>query len=83
MYTLVSQMAHYVQSIYLAQDDPREEQNAQKAIAKSTPGQVIDLPTPPNHIIVDIKPQTGIKWPQDLNLAPDSIFIPIPFGLTS
>jgi hypothetical protein len=44
---------------------------------------VIDLPTPPAHIIVDIKPQTGIKLPQDLNLAPGSTFICIPIGLTS
>jgi hypothetical protein len=48
----------------LACDDPEDKQNAQKAIRASTPGQVIDLPTPPDHIIVDIKPQKGIKWPQ-------------------
>jgi hypothetical protein len=31
--------------------------------AKSTPGQVIDLPTPPaDHIIIDVKPQAGMQW---------------------
>jgi hypothetical protein len=43
---------------------------------------VIDLPTPPDHIVVDIKPQKGIKWPQDLNLAPNSNLIQILIGLT-
>jgi hypothetical protein len=28
---------------------------------KKTPGQVIDLPKPPDHIIVDINPIKGIK----------------------
>jgi hypothetical protein len=55
----------------LAWDDP-EEENAHKAIRTSTPGQVIDLPKPPDHIIVDIKPVKGIKWPQGVNLSPDS-----------
>ena len=41
----------------LAWDDPEEEHMAFQAIAKSTPGRVIDLPTPPDPIIVDIKPQ--------------------------
>jgi hypothetical protein len=44
---------------------------------------VVDLPTPPNHIIVDIKPQPGTQWPKHLNLAPDSNFIHIPIVLTS
>jgi hypothetical protein len=48
----------------------------------SAPGQVVDLPTPPDHIIVDIKPHKGIKWPQDLNLAPNYNLIQIPIGLT-
>jgi hypothetical protein len=52
-------------------------------IAKSNPGKVVDLPTPPDHIIVDIKPQPGTQWPKHLNLAPDSNFICIPIGLTS
>jgi hypothetical protein len=56
----------------LAWDDPQEEQNSQKATVTSTPGQMIDVPTPPDQIIIDIKPQTRIKWPQDLNIAPDS-----------
>jgi hypothetical protein len=41
----------------LAWDDPEEECMAFQAIAKSTPGQVIDLPTPPDHIIIDVKPK--------------------------
>ncbi len=41
----------------LACDDPENKQNAQKAIRISTPGQVIDLQTPPDHIVVDIKTQ--------------------------
>ncbi len=53
------------------------------AIAKSTPGQVIDLPTPPDHIVIDVKSQAGTQWPKHLNLAPDSNFIRIPIGLTS
>ncbi len=56
----------------LAWDDPEVKKDAQNAIRTSTPGQVIDLPKPPDHIIVDIKPVKGIKWPQGLNLSPDS-----------
>ncbi len=59
----------------LAWEDPEDKQNAHKAIRTSTLGQVIDLPTPPDHIIVDIKPIKGIKWPQELNLAPNSNLI--------
>jgi hypothetical protein len=44
---------------------------------------VIHLPKPPNHIIVDIKPIKGIKWPHYLNLSPNSNLIQIPIGLTS
>jgi hypothetical protein len=36
---------------------------------------VIDLPKPPDHIIVDIKPIKGIKWPHHLNLSPNSNLI--------
>jgi hypothetical protein len=45
----------------LAWDDPKDEKDAHNAIRTSTPGQVIDLPKPPDHIIVDIKPIKGIK----------------------
>jgi hypothetical protein len=45
--------------------------------------QVIDLPKPPHHIIIHIKPVKGIKWPQDLNLPPNSDLIQIPTRLTS
>ncbi len=51
----------------LAWDDPEDKENAHKAIMTSTLGQVIDLPKLPDHIIVDIKPVKGIKWPQGLN----------------
>ncbi len=54
-----------------------------QAIAKSTLGQVFDLPTPPDHIIGDIKPQAGTQWPTHINLAPDSNFIRIPISLMS
>jgi hypothetical protein len=45
-----------------AWDYPEEERVVFQAIAKYTPGQVIDLPTLPDHIIVDVKPQTGTQW---------------------
>jgi hypothetical protein len=67
----------------LAWDDPGDKEDAHNAIRTSTPGQVIDLPKPPDHIIVDIKPVKGIKWPQGLNLSPNSNLIQIPIGLTS
>jgi hypothetical protein len=67
----------------LAWDDPGDKKDAHNAIKTSTPGQVIDLPKPPDHIIVDIKPIQGIKWPHNLNLSPDSNLIQIPIGLTS
>jgi len=51
----------------LASDNPEDEKEAFKAITKGEPGQIIDLPTPPDHIIVDIKPQLNIQWPQHLN----------------
>ncbi len=44
---------------------------------------MIDLPKPPDHIIVDIKPVKGIKWPHHLNLSPNSNLIQIPIGVTS
>jgi hypothetical protein len=61
----------------LAWDDPEPEDKkyAHNAIRTSTPGQVIDLPRPPDHIIVDIKPIQGIKWPHNLNLSPNSNLI--------
>jgi hypothetical protein len=67
----------------LAWDDPEDEENAHKAMRTSTTGQVIDLPKPFDHMIVDIKPEKGIKWPQGLNLSPNSNLIQIPIGLTS
>jgi hypothetical protein len=67
----------------LAWDDPGDEKNAHNAIKTSTPGQVIDLPKPPDHIIVDIKPIKGIKWPHHLNISPNSNLVRIPIGLTS
>ena len=66
----------------LAWDNTKDEIEALKAIAKGIPGQVIDLPTPPDHIIVAIKSQPNIKWPQHLNLSPDSNVICIPIGIT-
>ncbi len=57
--------------------------DARNAIRTSTPGQVIDLPKPPDNIIVDIKPIKGFKWPYHLNLSPNSNLIRIPIGLTS
>ena len=67
----------------LAWDDPEDKKDAHSAVRTSTPGQVIDLPKPPDHIIVDIKPVKGIKWPHHLNLSPNSNLIRIPIGLTS
>ena len=59
----------------LAWDDPECKKYAHNAIKTSTPGQVIDLPNPSDHIIVDIKPIKGIKWPHHLNLSPNSNLI--------
>ncbi len=59
----------------LALDDPGDKKDAHNAIKTSTPGQVIDLPKPPDHIIVDIKPIQGIEWPHNLNLSPKSNLI--------
>ncbi len=67
----------------LAWDDPEDKEDAHNAIRKSTPGQLIDLPKPPDHVIVNIKPIKGIKWPYHLNLSPNSNLIQIPIGLTS
>jgi hypothetical protein len=64
----------------LAWDDPEDEKDAHNAIRASTPGQVIDLPKPPDHIIVAINPIKGIKWPCHLNLSPNSNLIRIPIG---
>jgi hypothetical protein len=64
-------------------EDPEDKEDSHNAIRKSTPGQVIDLPKPPDHIIVAIKPQKGIKWSHHLNLSPNSNLIRIPIGLTS
>ncbi len=67
----------------LAWDDSEDKEDAHNAIRKSIPGQMIDLPKPPDHIIVDIKPTKGIKWPHHLNLSPNSNLIQIPIRLTS
>ncbi len=61
----------------------RRQKNAHNAIRTSTPGQVIDLPKPPDHIIVDIMPIKEIKWPHGLNLSPNSNLIQIRIRLTS
>ncbi len=55
----------------LAWDDLEDKEDAHNAIRTSTPGQVIDLPKLPDHIIVGIKPIKRIKWPQCLNLSPN------------
>ncbi len=67
----------------VAWDDPEDKKYAHSTIRTSTPGQVIDLPKPPDHKIVDIKPVKGIKWPHHLNLSPNSNLIQIPIGFTS
>jgi hypothetical protein len=67
----------------LAWDDPEDEKDAHNTIRTSTPGQVIDLPKPPDHIMVDIKPIKGTIWPHNLNLSPNSNLIRIPIRLTS
>jgi hypothetical protein len=67
----------------LAWDDPEDKKDVHSTIKTSTPGQVIDLPKPPDHIIVDIKPIQGIKWPHHLNLSPNSNLIGIHIGTTS
>jgi hypothetical protein len=40
-----------------------DKREALEAIAKCTPGQRIDLTTPPDLIIADIKSQPDIQWP--------------------
>ncbi len=61
----------------LAWADPAAEdkEDAHNAIRTSKPGWVIDLPKPPDHIIVDIKPIKEIKQLQGLNLSPNSNLI--------
>jgi hypothetical protein len=59
----------------LAWDDPEDKKDAHNAIRTSTADQVIDLPKLPDHIIIDIKPKKGIKWPYHLNLSPNSNLI--------
>ncbi len=59
------------------------KKDAHYVIRASRQGQVIDLPKPPDHIIVDIDPIKGIKWPHHLNLLPKSNLIRIPIGLTA
>jgi hypothetical protein len=54
-----------------AWDDPEDKKDAHSAIGTSTAGQMIALPKPPDHIIVDIKPVKGIKWTHPLNLSPN------------
>ncbi len=44
---------------------------------------MIDLPKPPDHIIVNTNLIKGINWPCHLNLSPNSNLIQIPIGLTS
>jgi hypothetical protein len=67
----------------LARDDQEDRRDAHNAIRTSTPGQVTDLPKPPDHIMVDIKPIKRIKWPHHLNLSRNSNLIQIPIELTS
>jgi hypothetical protein len=67
----------------LAWDDPEDKKHAHNMIRASAQGQVIDLPKPFDHIIVDINPIKGIKWPHHLNLSPNSNLIWIPIGLFS
>ncbi len=64
----------------LAWDHPEDKKDAHNAIRASTPGQVIDLPKTPDHIIVDINQIKGIKWPYHLNLSQNSNLIRIPIG---
>ncbi len=75
MCILVLQMGSACTMHSLAWDDPEDKKDAQNAIRASTPGQVIDLPKPPDHIIVDISPIKEIKWPHHLNLSPNSNLI--------
>jgi hypothetical protein len=82
-FTMVLQMALDVQCIHWHGMIQRRNAWLFKKLQKSTSGQVIDLPTPPDHIIIDVKPQAGTQWPKHLNLAPDSNFIRIMIGLAS
>jgi hypothetical protein len=59
----------------LAWDDLEDKEDAHNAIRTSPPGRVTDLPKPPDHIIVDIKPVKGIEWPQGLSLSSNSNLI--------
>jgi hypothetical protein len=67
----------------LAWNVPEDKRDAYKAIRASTPGQVIDLPKPPDHFIVDISPIKRIKWPHHLNFSSNSKLIRIPIGFPS
>ena len=61
----------------------QKTKKAHNTIRTSTPGQVVDLPKPPDHIIVDMKPIKWINQPHGLNLSPNPNLILIPIGLTS
>jgi hypothetical protein len=77
------QMVLHVQCIHKHGMIQKTKKNAHNAIKASTSVQVIDLPKTPDHIIVDINPIKGIKWPHHLKLSPNSKLIRIPIGLTS
>jgi hypothetical protein len=64
MCILVLQMVLHVQCIHKHGMIQETKKDAHNAIKTSTPDQVTDLPKPPNHIIVDIKPiqQTDTAW---------------------
>ncbi len=68
----------------LAWDEKNKEDENLALISKNRHSAILELPYPPDHIIVSIKPKPGTSWPRNLNLAPpNSDCIHIPIGLVS
>ena len=60
--------------VSLSWDCPIQEASMRELIQQQGEnGGVIELPYPPDHIIVSIKPNEYAKWPNELNLAPSSV----------
>ena len=70
--------------VSLAWDDKEKEDEILALVSKNKHSAILELPYPPDHIIVSITAKPGTSWPRHLNLAPsNSDCIHIPIGLVS
>jgi hypothetical protein len=71
--------------VALGWDDPSKEKKMHHLTSSiaSTEDGVIDLPYPPDYIIVQVNIADVTKWPAHLNLSPDEGTVHIPIGLKS